>query len=96
MPKMIHTVGGLLSVDELGTTLMHEHILQANWSMRMSFKDWFDYDSFIECGRENRDADHSQYWIFLFRKPVDVPALRGQLCKMADERHRRGNTGYSY
>ena len=53
MPKMIHTVGGLLSVDELGTTLMHEHILQANWSMRMSFKDWFDYDSFIEWASED-------------------------------------------
>lgn len=48
MPDMIQSVSGLLSVDELGTTLMHEHILQANWSMRMSYKDWFDYDSFIE------------------------------------------------
>jgi phosphotriesterase-related protein len=50
---MINSVNGLLHVDELGTTLMHEHILQANWSMRMSFKDWFDYDSFIEWASED-------------------------------------------
>lgn len=53
MPCMINSVNGLLHVDELGTTLMHEHILQANWSMRMSFKDWFDYDSFIEWASED-------------------------------------------
>lgn len=53
MPDMINSVNGLLAVDKLGTTLMHEHILQANWSMRMSFKDWFDYDSFIEWAAED-------------------------------------------
>lgn len=53
MPKMIQSVNGPLSVDALGTTLMHEHILQANWSMRMSFEEWFDYDSFIEWASED-------------------------------------------
>lgn len=53
MPQMIQSVSGLLSVDELGTTLMHEHVLQANWSMRMSYKEWFDYDSFISWASED-------------------------------------------
>lgn len=53
MPKEIQTVNGVIPVEKLGTTLMHEHILQANWSMRMSFKEWFDYDSFIEWATED-------------------------------------------
>lgn len=68
MPRMINTVNGLLSVDELGTTLMHEHILQANWSMRMSFKDWFDYGSFIEWAAD--DAIYNSRYIHRFALPM--------------------------
>lgn len=46
MEKMISGVLGPISTAELGTTLMHEHILQANWSMRMSFPKWFCYEEF--------------------------------------------------
>lgn len=53
MGKQIHTVNGLLEVEQLGVTLMHEHVLQANWSMRQSFPDWFCYDEFIEYAVED-------------------------------------------
>lgn len=53
MPKYINTVTGKLSVDKLGTTLMHEHILQANWSMRQSYKEWFNYEEFLEYASED-------------------------------------------
>lgn len=53
MGKMINSISGPLSTDELGVTLMHEHILQATWSMRMNFPDWFNYDEFIGYGTED-------------------------------------------
>lgn len=37
----IHSVLGPLDSSELGFTLMHEHILVANWSMRQAFEDWY-------------------------------------------------------
>lgn len=48
MSKMINGVLGPISTDALGVTLMHEHILQANWSMRQSYAAWFQYDEFLE------------------------------------------------
>lgn len=53
MGKLIHTVNGLIPVEQLGVTLMHEHILQANWSMRQSFPQWFCYDEFIDYAAED-------------------------------------------
>ena len=61
MSKMINTVNGPIPVEQLGVTLMHEHILQANWSMRMSYPHWFNYEEFIEYEtedeRETADID---------------------------------------
>jgi len=48
MVKLINGINGMISTDCLGVTLMHEHVLQANWSMRHAYKDWFDYDEFLE------------------------------------------------
>ena len=45
---LINGVLGPIETDALGFTLMHEHILIANWSMRQSFPDWIDVDSLIE------------------------------------------------
>ena len=53
MGKLIQTVNGPLPVEELGVTLMHEHVLQANWSMRMSYPHWFNYNEFIEYATED-------------------------------------------
>ena len=53
MGKQIQTVNGPLPVEALGVTLMHEHILQANWSMRMSYPHWFNYNEFIEYATED-------------------------------------------
>ena len=39
--KNIHTVLGLLPVDQMGLTLAHEHICCGDWSMRANFGPWF-------------------------------------------------------
>jgi len=44
----INSVLGSVDTADLGFTLMHEHILVANWSMRQAFSDWVDLDTLIE------------------------------------------------
>ncbi len=43
----IQGVLGPIETSELGFTLMHEHILVANWSMRQAFADWYDRESHV-------------------------------------------------
>jgi phosphotriesterase-related protein len=45
----INGVLGPIDCEDLGFTLMHEHILVANWAMRQAFPSWYD--------REARVAD---------------------------------------
>ncbi len=40
----INGVLGAIETEELGFTLMHEHILVANWTMRQCFSDWLDLE----------------------------------------------------
>jgi phosphotriesterase-related protein len=44
----INGVLGPIDTADLGFTLMHEHILIANWSMRQAFADWVDTAFVIE------------------------------------------------
>ncbi|MEE9608808.1 MAG: phosphotriesterase-related protein [Myxococcota bacterium] len=44
----INGVLGPVETEQLGFTLMHEHILVANWAMRQSFAHWIDVDSHVE------------------------------------------------
>lgn len=44
----INGVTGPIDTNDLGFTLMHEHVMIANWSMRQSFADWVDVDAVIE------------------------------------------------
>ncbi len=53
MAKVIQSVTGPISTDQLGVTLMHEHILQANWTMRQCYAEWFQYEPFIERAVED-------------------------------------------
>jgi phosphotriesterase-related protein len=43
----VQTVTGPIESAQLGFTLMHEHILIANWSMRMAVPGWLDRDAFV-------------------------------------------------
>ena len=45
---IINGVLGPIDSKELGFTLMHDHILACDWTMRQSFPNWFDKDIFIE------------------------------------------------
>ena len=44
----IQGVLGPIDTQDLGFTLMHEHILVANWSMRQAFPDWIDRDAHVD------------------------------------------------
>ncbi len=44
----ISTVMGTMDSSELGTTLMHEHVLIANHTMRIAYRQWFERDRFME------------------------------------------------
>ena len=44
----INGVLGPIETDSLGFTLMHEHILVINWSMRQAFASWYDRDTNVE------------------------------------------------
>jgi phosphotriesterase-related protein len=47
MPQ-VNGVCGPIDTSELGFTLMHEHILVCNWSMRQAFAGWYDRDQHVE------------------------------------------------
>ncbi|GIW41787.1 MAG: phosphotriesterase [Candidatus Binatia bacterium] len=53
----VNGVLGPIDTADLGFTLMHEHVLVANWSMRMAFPDWIDREAHVERAvREVRSA----------------------------------------
>ncbi|MDH3212378.1 MAG: hypothetical protein OEM05_07815 [Myxococcales bacterium] len=43
----INGVLGPIDTAELGFTLMHEHILVVNWSLRQAFASWYDRDEHV-------------------------------------------------
>ena len=43
----IEGVQGPIKEENLGFTLMHEHIMTVNWSMRMTFKNWIDRTAIV-------------------------------------------------
>jgi len=45
--KKINSVRGEISTEDLGFTLMHEHVMVVDGSMRHQFPGWFDRDRFI-------------------------------------------------
>jgi phosphotriesterase-related protein len=45
----VQGVLGPIDTAELGFTLMHEHVLVANWAMRQSFADWVDVPAQVEA-----------------------------------------------
>jgi phosphotriesterase-related protein len=53
----IQGVQGPIDTAELGFTLMHEHVLIANWAMRQSFPDYLDVERFVgEAAAELAEA----------------------------------------
>lgn len=44
----VQTVTGSVSTDDLGFTLMHEHILVANWAMRMNVRGWLKDNDLVQ------------------------------------------------
>jgi len=48
MPKQVNGVLGPINIDDLGFTLMHEHFLIADWSMRHAFPDWIIREEIVD------------------------------------------------
>ena len=58
---MINSVLGKISTDQLGTTLIHEHVICIDWAARMCFRDrWFERDKVIEIavGQLKKAKEH--------------------------------------
>jgi len=53
MAKTIHSAAGPISTDSLGQTLTHEHVVSANWNMRMCYPEWFDREEFLRYAAED-------------------------------------------
>jgi len=43
----VNGVLGAIKLKDLGFTLMHDHILACDWTLRQTFPEWFDKDIFI-------------------------------------------------
>ena len=52
----INGVLGPIDTADLGFTLMHEHVLVANWSMRQAFSDWIDARAVADRATEELGA----------------------------------------
>jgi phosphotriesterase-related protein len=66
--KMIHSATGPISTESLGQTLTHEHVVSANWNMRMCYPEWFDREGFLRYAAE----DVGRTWALGVRTMVDV------------------------
>ncbi|MGH7318724.1 MAG: phosphotriesterase family protein, partial [Candidatus Rokuibacteriota bacterium] len=44
----VNGVLGPIDTAELGFTLMHEHVLVANWAMRQAFAGWLDREAQVQ------------------------------------------------
>ncbi len=77
----VQTVLGPIDTARLGFTLMHEHVLIANWSMRAAFADWIDLPAHIEwAAGEVRTAKERGVGAMVDLTPInlgrDVHAIR--------------------
>ena len=48
MKKQVESVLGKINTSDLGFTLMHEHVMVLDWTMRLLFEDWFEREVFID------------------------------------------------
>lgn len=61
---MINGVLGPISTEELGQTLMHEHVVCCDWGMRQSFREkWFEFDKVVEIAVGQMKKAREQYGI---------------------------------
>jgi phosphotriesterase-related protein len=72
MPS-VETALGPIDTAKLGFTLMHEHVLIANWSMRAAFEDWIDLDAHVEwAASEVRSAKERGVGALVDLTPINL------------------------
>ena len=56
---IVNSVLGPIRTEDMGYTLMHEHLLVLDWTMRLSFDDWFNVDEVfqINCNEVKAATD---------------------------------------
>lgn len=60
----INSVLGPIDTSELGSVLMHEHVICCDWSMRMAFREkWFEYNKVAEIAVAQLKKAKEQYGI---------------------------------
>ena len=79
--SQVNGVLGPIEADDLGFTLMHEHIMICNWSMRQSFEDWVDIEEVAQnASQEITDAQSLGVGTIVDLTPInlgrDVHVLR--------------------
>lgn len=71
--KTVETVLGPVPTESLGFTLMHEHILNADWSMRSCFPDYIDMPKFFaDAEAELKDAKASGVRTVVDLTPINL------------------------
>lgn len=69
----ISTVLGTIDSSELGITLMHEHVLIANHTLRIAYPKWFERDVFIQYAvRMLKNAKESGIDTIVDATPIDL------------------------
>jgi phosphotriesterase-related protein len=69
----VNSVLGAIDEGELGFTLMHEHILVADWAMRRAFADWVERDALVaEAVRQLRAARERGVQSIVDATPLDL------------------------
>jgi len=69
----VNGVLGPIEAGDLGFTLMHEHILVADWSMRQAFHDWVDLEAHAEFAcSELRAAQGRGVGTLVDLTPIDL------------------------
>lgn len=61
--KQIHTVCGDISPEQMGCTLLHEHLVATDWNVRMGIPGWFDMEAVCQEMAEKLKIYKEQYGI---------------------------------
>lgn len=69
----INSALGPVDTENLGPTMMHEHILIANWAMRQAFSNWINREEFVDYAvKMVKKAKHSGIRTIVDCTPINL------------------------
>lgn len=82
----INSVTGPIDTGNLGKTLMHEHVLMCDWSVRIAYPDWFDRDELVSMAiREFQIAMEKGFQTVVDCTPINLGRDADIIKEVADE-----------